>query len=201
MLQFASPDRKWALLLTEEIFGLHTAAYVHHEDFLAKFREGLQALLSVPELRIDWMEAIGFRYVILVKPSPGESLDDYLMQWALPPTPAIKNETIDLLQGMYVAAYKTAVGELRFQSLRKPPVVLPMDLNNPAIQKNGWESPVPDGDFAVMDIDHGCRFNPLEPIDVDVVCDKLKALRSISRKLFDQTGTNHAKKVWKGEMS
>ena len=63
MLQFASPDRKWGLLLTEEILGLHTAAYIHNEDFVARFKEGLRAVLSVRELRIEWMEAVGFRYV------------------------------------------------------------------------------------------------------------------------------------------
>jgi len=200
LLQFASPDRKWGLFLTEEVFGLHTAAYLDNNDFVAKFKVGLQALLSIPELGVKWMETVGFRYVDLVKPRPGELLDAYLQNWVLPPKPDIEGE-MDLLQGMYIAAYKTAFGELRFQSLRNPPFVLPMDLNNPAVQKNGWLLPVPDGDFAVMDIDHGCHFNPLEPIDVDVVCEKLRSLRSISRKLFDQTGTDHAKNVWKGEVS
>jgi uncharacterized protein (TIGR04255 family) len=200
LFQFASPDRKWGLFLTEEVFGVHTSAYIHNEDFVAKFKMGLQALLSVPELGIKWMEAVGFRYVDLVTPHPGELLDSYLQTWVLPPKPNIDGE-MDLLQGMYVAVYKTAFGELRFQSLRNPPFVLPMDLNNPAVQKNGWSIPVPGSDFAVMDMDHGCRFNPLEPFDVDVVCEKLRSLRSISRKLFDQTGTDHAKKVWKGEVS
>jgi len=188
------------LNLTEEVFGMHTSAYIHNEDFVAKFKVGLQALLGVPEMGIKWMEAVGLRYVDLVKPLPGELLDAYLRPWVLPPKPDIEGE-MDLLQGMYVAAYKTAFGELRFQSLRNPPFVLPMDLNNPAVQKNGWALPVPDSDFAVMDMDHGCNFNPLEPIDVDVVCEKLRSLRSISRKLFDQTGTDHAKNVWKGEVS
>jgi hypothetical protein len=61
--------------------------------------------------------------------------------------------------------------------------------------------PVPEGDFAVMDIDHGCRFNPVEPMDVGIVCAKLRALRVISRKLFDKTGTDYGMKVWKGEAS
>jgi uncharacterized protein (TIGR04255 family) len=155
---------------------------------------------DLPELRIERMEAVGIRYVDLVKPRPGELLDDYLHPGVLPPKPDI-GEEMDLLQGMYVAAYKTTFGELRFQSLRKPAFVLPMDLNNPAVLKNGWAIAAPEGDFAVMDMDHGCRFSPLEPIDVDVVCNELRELRSISRKLFDQTGTEHAKNVWKGEVS
>ncbi len=200
LFQFASPDRQWGWFLTEEVFGLHTSAYYDNEDFVAKFQEGLDALLNVPGLNIRWMEAVGFRYVNLVEPLPGESLDDYLRNWVLPQKPDI-GEEMDLLQGMYVAAYKTAYGELRFQSLRNPPFVLPMDLNNPAILKNGWMRPKPENDFAVMDIDHGCRFNPLQPIDVDMVCDKLRSLRSISRKLFDQTGTDHAQEVWRKEKS
>ena len=135
-----------------------------------------------------------------MKPRTGGVLDDYLRKWVLPPKPDIAEE-MDLLQGMYVAVYKTASGELRFQCLRKPPFVLPMDLNGPAVQKNGWVPATPEGDFAVMDMDHGCRFNPLEPIDVDVVCDKLRALRSIPRKLFDQAGTDHAMGVWRGDAS
>ena len=201
MFQFASPDRKWAFLLTEEFFGLHTAAYLDHNDFLRRFEGGLKVLLSIPGLNLPWMEAIGFRYVDLVKPRDREPLDNYLDRWVLPPKPDIEDEEMDLLQGMYIAAYKTALGELRFQSLRRPPVTLPMDLNSPAVQKNGWVPPVPEGDFAVMDIDHGCRFNPVEPMDVGIVCAKLRALRVISRKLFDKTGTDYGMKVWKGEAS
>jgi uncharacterized protein (TIGR04255 family) len=197
MLQFATPDRKWALLLTDEIFALHTSAYFDSENFVARFKDGLKAILNVTELRIEWMEAIGFRYLNLVKPRPCESLDAYFQTWALPPKPDIKS--IDLLQGMYVAAYRTKFGDLRFQLLRKPPIVFPIDLHSPAVQKNGWMIPAPEGDFAVMDIDHGCHFSPLEPIDIDVIGDRILSLRSISRKLFDQAGTEHAKEIWNGE--
>jgi uncharacterized protein (TIGR04255 family) len=199
MLQFAAPDRKWALLLTEEIFALHTSAYFDNEDFVARFKDGLRAILGVAELRIEWMEAIGFRYINLVQPRPGEALGDYLQTWVLPPKPDIEDEEIDLLQGVYVGAYRTRFGELRFQSLRKPPVAFPIDLNNPAVEKNGWMLPPPDGDFAIMDIDHGRHINPLEPINVEVIGNTLRSLRSISIKLFDQTGTEYAKKIWRGE--
>lgn len=201
MFQFASPDRSWAFFLSEEVFGLHTAKYVHHEDFVQKFREGLEALLAIQNLGMKWIEAIGFRYVDLVKPLEGERLEDYLQSWVLPPSPPEALGKMDLVQGMYVAQYKTDYGDLRFQSLRTPPMTLPPDLNNPLVQNNGWAPDRPAGDFALMDIDHGQRFNPLEEIDVDKICAKFLELRLASRRLFDQAGTEHAMSIWKREAS
>jgi uncharacterized protein (TIGR04255 family) len=199
MFQFASPDRSWAFFLSEEAFGLHTSKYVDHDDFIRKFREGLEALLGIQDLGMKWIEAIGFRYVDLVKPLEGEPLAEYLQPWVLPPSPPESLGKMDLVQGMYVAQYKTEFGDLRFQSLRTPPMTLPPDLNNPLVQKNGWAPSMPAGDFALMDIDHGRHFSPLEKIDVDQICSKFLELRLASRKLFDQAGTDHAVKVWKGE--
>lgn len=200
MFQFASPDGTWALILSESLFGLHTSKYDDHDDFVQRFREGLQTFLGIQELSLEWIEAIGIRYVDLVKPLAGEPLRDYLRDWVLPPLPEVAGK-LDIVQGMYIAQYKTPYGDLRFQSLRNPQMTLPPDLNTPLVQKNGWAPDIPDGDFALMDIDHGCRFNPLEKINVDTICSKLLELRSSSRELFDQAGTPHAVSVWKGEAS
>jgi uncharacterized protein (TIGR04255 family) len=161
----------------------------------------LEALLAIQNLGMKWIEAIGFRYVDLVKPLEGERLEDYLQSWVLPPSPPEALGKMDLVQGMYVAQYKTDYGDLRFQSLRTPPMTLPPDLNNPLVQNNGWAPDRPAGDFALMDIDHGQRFNPLEEIDVDKICAKFLELRLASRRLFDQAGTEHAMSIWKREAS
>lgn len=201
MFQFASPNRTWAFILSEDLFGLHTSMYIDHDDFVRRFREGLEALLKIHDLGLKWIEAIGFRYVDLVKPLAGEPLEGYLQPWVLPPSPPEALGKMDLVQGMYVALYKTEYGDLRFQSLRTPPMTLPPDLNTPMVQKNGWAVDIPPGDFALMDIDHGRHFSPLAEIDVDHICSKFLELRLASRKLFDQAGTNHAMSVWKGEIS
>ena len=52
------------------------------------------------------MEAIGFRYVDLVKPRTANPWTT-TYQWVLPPKPDIEDEEMDLLQGMYIAAYRT----------------------------------------------------------------------------------------------
>jgi uncharacterized protein (TIGR04255 family) len=196
--QFASPNKTWAFILSEDLFGLHTSNYRDHDDFIRRFREGLQGLLGVPGLGMEWIEAIGFRYVDLVKPLAGEPLEVYLDKWVLPPTPEV-DVKMELVQGMYVALYRTEHGDLRFQSLRNPPMTLPLDLNTPLIQKNGWAADTPEGDFALIDIDHGCHFDPLEKVDVDRICSKFLELRLASRKLFDRAGTEHAMSVWRKE--
>jgi uncharacterized protein (TIGR04255 family) len=199
MFQFASPDKTWALILSESLFGLHTSRYTDHDDFVRRFREGLQMFLGIQDLNLEWIEAVAFRYVDLVKPLAGEPLGDYLREWVLPPLPDVKGK-LDLIQGMYIAKYKTPYGDLRFQSLRNPQMTLPPDLNTPLVQNNGWAPDIPDGDFSLMDIDHGCLFSPLNKVDIDMVCNKLLELRSSSRELFNQAGTEHAMKVWKGEV-
>lgn len=199
MFQFASPDRSWAFILSEELLGLHTSSYLDHDDFVQRFRTGLEALLGIRDLGMKWIEAIGFRYVDLVKPLAGEPLEDYLHDWVLPPSPPKALGKMDLVQGMYVAQYKTEYGDLRFQSLRTPPMTLPPDLDTPLVKKNGWVPEIPAGDFALMDIDHGRHFSPLEEIDVDQICSKFFELRLASRKLFDAAGTDHAMSVWKEE--
>jgi len=199
MFQFASPDKGWALFLSENTFGLHTAKYLDHDDFFKKFREALEMLFSVPGVGLEWVEAIGLRYVDLVRSRPGESMNLYLQPWVLPPLPEFW-EGMKITQGMYITAYKTTHGELRLQLLRNPPMTLPPDLNSPIVQKNNWAPALPSGDFALMDIDHGRRFSPLEKFNVDRICVILPKLWSSSREIFDHAGTEHALKVWKGEI-
>lgn len=197
LFQFASPDKSWAFLLTNEILALHTVKYENHVDFADRFRFGLDALLQVPGIGIQWLEAVGMRYVDLVVPRPGEALSDYLRPWIVPSEAPNVSGGLTIKQGMYVATYRTNVGELRFQALRNPPTTLPPEIDTPVIQSNGWKREVPESDFVVMDSDHGCRFEPMIPMEPDTVCAKLIELRGIAKELFLASGTPHAMNVWK----
>ncbi len=196
IVQFASPDKKWAFLLTEEILVLHTVAYDNHRDFAEKFKVGLDALLRVPGIGVQWLEAVGMRYVDLVVPRADETLEQYLRPWILPAAVPEVPGGLSIQEGMYVATYHTAVGDLRFQALRNPPTTLPPELDTPIFQGNGWKLERPESDFAVMDVDHGCRFDPLVPMNVEVACAKMLELRAVAKELFLASGTDHAKKVW-----
>lgn len=196
--QFASPDRTWAFILTPQLLALHTTAYRDHRDFADKLRYGLERLLRVEAVGIAYVEAVGVRYVDRVVPRDGERLSAYLKQSVLPPEfdelPALR-----IAEGVYVSRYLTDVGELRFQVLRNPPTVLPPELESPLTQQNGWTIERPTGDFAVIDIDYGSRFAPPKPMDVDFVCDHILALRGLAKAVFENIGTAHAMRVWKGE--
>lgn len=196
--QYVSPDRRWAFILTNEVLALHTDAYLNHIDFADRFVFGLEALLNVPDIRIEWIEAVGMRYVSLIEPREGETLRQYLYPWVLPDVaPAVESGGLSIQEGMYVATYKTSVGDLRFQALRNPPTTLPPELDTPAIHRNGWKRDKPDREFALLDIDHGCRFEPLEAMDTRLVRDKVIRLRTLAKDVFWATGTDHAKSVWK----
>jgi|GEM_PF-2116367 len=199
MFQFASVDRQWAFIFTDSVLGLHTASYETHQDFVNRFRRGLDALLRVSDIGIAWLEAVGIRYVDLVVPREGEGLRDYLNPWVVPDDAPVVSAGLSLIEGMSVATYGTEAGALRFQALRNPPTTLPPELDTLLVQRNGWKRVVPDGEFAVMDIDHGCRFDPPTAMDIDFVCDRLLALRKVAKGLFNSAGTPFALKVWKGE--
>jgi uncharacterized protein (TIGR04255 family) len=195
-VQFASPDKKSAFLLTEELLALHTVAYDNHQDFANKFKDGLDALLRVPGIGIQWLEAVGLRYVDLVVPRTGETLDNYLRPWILPAAVPEVPGGLTIVEGMYVATYRSSVGDLRFQVLRNPPTTLPPELDTPIIQENGWKMERPEYEFAVMDLDHGCRFDPMVAMDAEAVRAKMLELRAVAKDMFLASGTVHAFNVW-----
>ena len=77
-------DRKWGFILTDQALCLHTVDYRDFPDFSHRFQKGLEAFLKVPEIGIDWMTALGIRYVNLVVTKDKHSLKDYLNSWAFP---------------------------------------------------------------------------------------------------------------------
>jgi uncharacterized protein (TIGR04255 family) len=199
LLQFATADRQWAFILTEEILALHTIAYPNHQVFADRFRTGLSALVGISGIAIELVEAVGMRYVDLVVPRDGETLRDYLEPWVLPIEEPTLSERMTLIEGMYVATYRSDVGELRFQALRNPPTTLPPELDTPLIKRNGWKRDLPKGEFAVVDVDHGTRFDTPAAMDVDMVCGHLLELRKVAKDLFLSFGTDFAMRVWNGE--
>ena len=54
------------LFLLIKLYALHTVDYRDFSDFSQRFQKGLEPLLKVPEIGINWMTAVGIRYVNLV---------------------------------------------------------------------------------------------------------------------------------------
>ncbi|MFN6265188.1 MAG: TIGR04255 family protein [Alphaproteobacteria bacterium] len=195
--QFASPDKQFAFLLSEELFALHTNSYVDHLDFVKRFGFGLKNLIEIPEIKIGWVQAIGVRYVDLVAPRKGEQLSQYLRPEILPFQAPLSSETVlTLRENIGISSYKTTMGEMRVQTLWNPPTTLPPELETPLIERNGWRPPHPDTDFLLLDLDHGARFAQLQPLDVATVCEQLAALRAVTKELFLAMATDFARRVW-----
>lgn len=196
--QFLSSDRDFAILLGQDFLVLHAGkGYAGHEDFIARFHKVVAALTST-KLIAKNMTALGLRYVDLVAPidSSGETLSDYLEPWVMPSNNFNSLDNINFINSASAMAFSTPQGILRFQTFRRPPMTLPMELNTPLVNKNGWVEKVPDGDFAVLDFDHGVTLHDNPTITPDHVADLLLQLRTPVVSLFESSITPHARQVW-----
>ncbi len=196
--QFASPDRKLALVLSSETLALHTVSYKDNRTFIEEFRNALSKLVAVPNIGIAWTNAVALRYIDLVTPTAGESLDQLLKPSVLPP-PFTDVANLNLIEGVYVARYQAPEAEVRFQILRNPATLLPADLITPLIELNKWDFGTPSTDFAVVDTDCSVTFADPTSMDVDGLCSHMYELRSVAKSIFLNIGTEHAEKLWKGE--
>jgi len=192
--QFSSVDRKWGFVLSDCALCLHTNNYHDFHNFFERFEKGIVALGNIPEINLEWMTSIGFRYVNMVTPRPKESLGNYLHPWILPNDPP--KGLLKMIQGIYAVRYKTKSGELRIQSLRNPIYTLPPELNSSFLIKNEWINKRPKSEFALVDIDHGTTWPEAIPFNPKKALNSMKKLREGSKSIFESMRTPFAKKVW-----
>lgn len=193
--QFSSLDKGWAVLIGSDMIALHTASYIDHDDFIRRFWEALEPAFADKVAGIQFVQALAMRYVDVIEPNEGETLDQYLVPSVLPSNINIAGAELD--GGVMATSYRTSSGNLRLQVLRRPPTVLPPELMNPMTVSNNWGQSRPAGDFAVLDMDHGQGFEPLRASkEVDVKALMLN-LHSKIRSIFDAAVTPHAMTVWK----
>lgn len=199
--QFAAPDRRWAFILTDDMLALHTDTHEQHMEFVKRFVGGVTELAGIEQAAIAWITYIGVRYVNLVVPGEGEELSDYFRQWAFPSDqPTLYDGTrVPVSQSMYVMSSRSKVGELRYQALRNPPSTIPPELVSPLVGGNGWSRPVPARDFAVVDLEHSRRFDPLERFDLENIGSWIEGLCSFVSNWFVGGASDRAIKVWRGK--
>lgn len=197
--QSAARDKSFAFLLGDEFLGLHTASYVDHQDFARRFETGLRKLLGVPGVGIEWVQSVGIRYINLIVPRPGEALTRYLRPQALPMEGLTEDSLLELRESLSVAAYRSRLGDLRVQVLRNPPTTIPPELDTPLVSTNGWKPVRPGAEFAILDIDHGVRFDPPEAIDAGGIPGRLVELREAASELSFALSTDFAARVWENK--
>jgi uncharacterized protein (TIGR04255 family) len=198
---FSDAEKRWSFIFAKETFGLQTFDYKTHTDFLERFKYGLEKLLAIPTIGIKLMTSAGIRYVDLIVPRADEKLSDYVQSWALPEAPQNVFTSSPEDQGMYITNHPTEMGALRIQVLRNPPGTLPPELRTEIAVSSGRIPEKPSRDFALLDLDHGCSFDPPVELTAEIGCQKLLELRTVARKAFDMAGTEHAHQVWKEKRS
>lgn len=194
--QFLSIDKSWGIIFTGQSLCLHTIDYFTFTDFSSRFQKALSAILDVPDIGIDWMTSIGFRYVNLVETKENEELATYINPWVLPDPPSQTN--ISITEGAYFSRFKTNWGELRLQAFRNPTFTLPIELQSPLIIKNGWIKTRPEKEFAIIDIDHSTACSECS-MDVHDAVEKLSNLRLLAKQVFSSIGTEFATRYWDKE--
>nr|WP_278116337.1 TIGR04255 family protein [Mesorhizobium sp. WSM4875]WIE94751.1 TIGR04255 family protein [Mesorhizobium sp. WSM4875] len=199
MWQFSSLDKQWAVILGGNLIGLHTVQYTDHKDFLGKFAQAVALATKPDRVGVKVVEAVGLRYLDLVVPRDGETVEEYLKQPGLLPSGIAGVENIDVTEGIHACSYKTSRGILRFQMLRNPPSVFPAELVTPLTIANGWTDRKVDRDFFVIDTDHGADFQPPVRIGEIDVMENMVGLRQAISDIFLATSSEHAKAVWNGE--
>jgi uncharacterized protein (TIGR04255 family) len=198
--QIASPDRKFAFVLTRDSLALHTNSYRDHKSFIERFKAALSTLVAIPEIGINWVTGIAMRYVDLIVPPDGDDLNKLLVPSVLPPAFSDVAD-LNIVEGVYVAQYRTAKANVRFQILRNPQSAIPPDIDTPLILQNNWGRPRPKNEFAVVDTECAAPITDAVPLDVIGVGDHMYNLRFVAKSIFEHIGTVYARSLWGGEAS
>lgn len=197
--QFSSADRDHALILGSEFLVLHAGRrYQKHQDFIARFERAVTAFCRVDGLATV-ATALGWRYIDLVVPRAdrGERLSQYLKPWAMPTEDLDLTDGLSMVDSAYIAGFKTPLGVLRFQALRRPASTLPPDLATKFVRENGWVEAKPETDFAVLDLDHAHPLASPVLIEPKHMVDILARLREPAVELFYKAVTEHALEEWR----
>jgi uncharacterized protein (TIGR04255 family) len=196
--QFASSDKKTAIILTPNSIALHTIDYQGHIKFISEFEKTLTHIMNIDKIGINCISGIAIRYVDLIPETNKAKLNELLKPSVLPA--AFSDvQGLEIIQGLYVGQYRSNDNNIRFQILRNPALILPVDLITPFIELNEWKFDRPENNFAIVDTDCSKEFNNNPSMDINTICDQIKELRFVAKSIFDEIGTPLALRIWAGE--
>lgn len=181
--------------LQANAISFQTTEYETFEAFQRQLRLGLE-VLNEEVGGLSFVERIGLRYLDVVAPRPGERVQQYLadevvgLRARMPHSTFAYSFSEAMLSdddGSQVVS-RTVIQE---GSLGFPPDLQPENLA--VAQRFRGVS----GEHAVIDTDGS--FSSRQRFDVPVIEAKFKALHDLIDKSFQETASDHAKKVWGAE--
>jgi uncharacterized protein (TIGR04255 family) len=196
--EFASADNRHGVILNRETLVFHATAYNTYQDFGGRLADVLQAVGA--ELQHLFVRRIGLRYIDILVPAEGESLDDYvsaglrcLPDLSLPfrRRSGLAISEFEMAEGALTVRYATGSGQLGL-----PPDLQPLSLTQPAVMQR----PVPENRMSgLLDFDRSLpQETPFKPNQIKHRFDELRADLSLA---FRELTTEYAKQVWQQEMS
>lgn len=192
--QLLNKDKTWGVIVNRGLVGIHTIAYVDHKHFIEKVMKLIDAVRSMEDKQVRFIEAVAMRYVDVVAPLEGEDLLDYIDAGVLPSSVGI--DGLEVTEGLHVLAMKSEVGKMRLQVLRNPNTVLPPDLHSPLLIDSGWSLERPPREFVTIDTDHATVFATAVEIEKVNFEDDMFRLRQPISDIFMKISTEYALRVW-----
>lgn len=185
-----SIDHAWTISIENEKVIFHTRRYTRFKDFSDRFRHVLDAIHRT--LNIGYTVYEGLRYIDHIVPSEGELLSQYLAQgMTIGQIDGIEGRQLDGFAG---ASFDTKIGAMAIRCWINPQHVFPPDLV-PFLSVTRELPDRPQGEFAILDTDHGSSHEPLS-FDIDNVLKNLDSLHVGCRQAFQGLVTKHAFSVW-----
>jgi uncharacterized protein (TIGR04255 family) len=192
--EFVSESSRQGVILQSNSLVLHATEYSTYQNFGAD----LATVVKILENQVEGIlvDRLGLRYVDLIVPRPGESLDGYVVQsLAATPDPGIE---FARHSGVTVADYTINDGGrlvIRFTRGKGvpplPPDLQPLDLDPSDIMRR---SDIGNVDCALLDTD---RFHETTvPFVADDLCRRFHVLHEHISSAFKSLSTAYAREVW-----
>ena len=148
---FYRPDRRWAVVLSEQLVVLHTSAYDTFEDFAWIWRQVIEVVFGT--VGIPRLQRIGLRYTDRVVLGPDEQAEQYLSA-ALLGYPRDREAALGARRvfARSDTVLQTAAGLLSLRCVEGQGLVLPPDLLPSVLVYP--DAPSSDARVLLLDLDH-----------------------------------------------
>lgn len=196
---FADKERSIALVLTDRFLVVETNSYLAFDEFETKLRDVVTAFQDVTS--VDVLERVGLRYVDLIRPGDGETLDTYLQPGLLGLDP--DRFSPGYLRHLYrfeSLTQTSATTQMRIRVQQNPDgTFLPPDLAQNQLRFKGIDTDAEET-ITMLDIDHFTVGDDAEDFSVDAVSERIWVLHEVTDRAFRAAVTMDALRIWGGNV-
>lgn len=189
---FSNREQNQAVVLANDFFVFEVSNY----DVFESFVESLQSLLLhiKREASLSFSTQVGLRYVDLVQPGGGRSVDDFI-------SPSLRGLSasdlgVEVANHQFAIQCQTDLGTLYFRSYENTgEQFLPPDLQTEHLKFP--EAAASSDEFRILDFDH-VGAGEVE-FEGNALSERLWKLHDYTKRAFKAATTDEAIKHWKGD--